>query len=149
MIGVRLVLDRDEDAIMDLFALHAAEFGAHLGFDPETARACLHQSLDVGSPVCFVAEEDGALLGYITGRICGYTFTTGHFVQHELLFVRPEKRGTRAAVKLIDEFIRWGSTVGAREYYLGTSTNYKADRVARLMELRGAQRVGHSLKGVY
>lgn len=149
MIRVRLAMEWDRADLLGLFRSHAEEFAAHLGFDEDRANAALDQSLSTGSPVCFVAESDGEVIGYVTGRIVDYPYAAGHFVTHELLYVRPDKRGTRAAAKLIREFIQWGEIVGAREVFCGTSTDYKAERVARLFEHFGLRRVGASLKKVY
>lgn len=148
MIRTRLALAEDWPRILPLFRAHAEEFGAHLGFDEDRTRELFHNAVTKASPTVWVAECEGDLIGYLAGEIYGYFFTSGIYVQQELIFVRPDKRGTRAAVKLIREFIRWGDMLGARELFFGTSTNFQPERTARLFEHFGAERVGYSLKKV-
>ncbi len=139
---VRLVMPEDLDAVLSMAELQVAETFPHLGFDRDRAAETFRQSIETGSPTGFVAEADNEVVGMIAGRIGGYDFTSGVFVCLEVLFVRPDKRGTRAAVKLLREYIRWGEIVGAREIFFGVSNPRNAARASRLYEHLGAERIG-------
>jgi GNAT superfamily N-acetyltransferase len=139
---VRLAMPEDLDALLSMAELQVAETFSHLGFDRDRAAATFWGSVETGDPTCFVAEADGEVVGFLVGRIDGYDFTSGVFVNLDVLLVRPDKRGTRAAVKLLREYIRWGKIVGAREILFGVSSGYRVERTSRLYEHLGAERIG-------
>lgn len=149
MIFARLIMPEDVDAVLDLAEMQVRETLPHLHFDREVARETLEMSLARAEPTFFVAEDNREVVGYVMCLLQGYAFTTGIFTVQEVLYVRPDKRGTRAAVHLVKEFVRWSKIVGAREMILGISNKFQPDRTARFYEkLTGAERVGVYLKKV-
>lgn len=143
----RLAMPEDKEQFLDLAQMQVEETLPHLNFVRELAEETFDQSVNHADPTIFVVEERGELFGYLLAFMESYSFTTGTFVVQEVLYVRPDKRGTRAAVRLIKEFVRWGEIVGAREWIFGISNKFQPDRTARLFEkLTGAERVGVYLK---
>lgn len=134
--------------MLDLIRMNAEEFYPDFPFDQHTADSALTDSLQKAAPTVFVAVEKDHILGFLAASIMEYWFTTGIYVSQDVLYVRPDKRGTRAAVKLIKKFIQWGDMLGAREHIFGTLTGFQPERTAKLFEHCGARRVGHYLKRV-
>lgn len=143
----RLIMPEDKDAVLDLAEMQVRETLPHLDFERDLAEETVEMSLKHADPTLFVVEDNREVIGYLMAMLESYAFTTGVFVVQEVLYVRPDKRGTRAAVHLIKEFVRWGEIVGAREWIFGVSNGFQPDRTARLFEkLTGAKRVGVYLK---
>lgn len=140
---VRLVMPGDFHEVMSLAKIQVEETLPHLDFRPDLVEKAFVASVATGDPLGLVAEDDSGLVGYLMARVYEYSFASGVFVSQEVVFVKPDKRGTRAAVKLLREYIRWGEEdVGAREILFGISNGFKPERTARLFEHLGAERVG-------
>lgn len=139
---VRLAMLEDQDAVLSMAEFQVAETFPHLGFDRDRAAETFQRAVETGDPTCLVAETGGEVVGFVFGRIGGYDFTSGVFVILDVLLVRPDKRGTRAAVNLLREYIRWGEIVGAREILFGVSSGFQVERTSRLYEHLGAERIG-------
>jgi len=149
MISTRLAMPYDKDAVIDLVRMQVEETLPHLDFDYEIAEETWYQAINHADPTVFVAEEDGEVIGFLIGLLEGYAFTSGIFVVQEVIYVRPDKRGTRAAAALLKEFLAWGEVVGARECILGVSNKLHPERTAKFMErVTGAEQVGFYLKKV-
>lgn len=59
--------------------------------------------------VMFVAEKDGELQGFIAGYFNPHPYNPEIKVLNEAFFwVEPNKRGSRAAIKLLDRFVGFG-----------------------------------------
>lgn len=146
---VRLAMPEDKDAVVGLAQMQVEETLPHLDFQREAAEETFEQSIKFADPTFFVCEQNREVIGYLMGLLEGYAFTSGIFVVQEVLYVRPDKRGTRAAVKLLKEFVRWGEILDAREMIFGVSNGYNDERTTRFLEkVTGAQRVGTYLKRV-
>ena len=149
MITTRLAMPYDKEAVLDLVEMDVAETLPHLDFRRDLAAETFDQSVNHADPTTFVAEEDGEIIGFLVGLLEGYAFTSGIFVVQEVLYVRPDKRGTRAAAALLKEFLAWGETVGARECIFGISNGMHPERTAKFMQhVTGAEPVGIYLKKV-
>ncbi len=143
----RLALMSDKEAFLDLVKMQVEETLPHLDFQYDLAEQTFEMGVNHAEPTLFVCEDNREIVGYLVAFLESYSFTSGVFVVQEVLYVRPDKRGTRAAVRLIKEFVRWGEIVGAREWIFGISNNFQPERTARLFEkLTGAKQVGIYLK---
>ena len=142
----RLAMPKDRKAVLGLAKMQVEETLPHLDFHAGIAGATFDESVTMGHPTMFVAEANGKVIGYSMCMLEGYAFTTGTFVVQEVIYVRPDKRGTRAAAALLKQFIQWGHDVGAREWIMGISNAFQPERTARFMEHFGAERVGIYLK---
>lgn len=145
---VRLALPADEDACVELARFQVEETLPHLDFDEATTRRTFQRYLDTADPTIFVAVEKGAVIGHLMALMHTYAFTSGLFTVQEVLFVRPDKRGTRAAALLMDEFTRWSDQLGARENIGGNSNKFHSERTAKFLSRFGFEIVGYSMKRV-
>ena len=145
----RLIMPEDKDAVLDLAEMQVRETLPHLNFRRDLAEETIENSLKFADPTFFVVEDNRQVIGYLMALLESYAFTDGVFVVQEVLYVRPDKRGTRAAVHLIKQFEQWGRIVGAREWIYGISNKFQPERTSRLFQkLTGAEEVGVYLKKV-
>lgn len=143
----RLVMPEDMDAVLSLAEMQVEETLPHLDFRRDLAESTFRASIETADPTGFVVEDDGQVIGYLMARLNEYAFSSGVFVSQEVIYVRPDKRGTRAAVLLLKQFMQWGEDVGAQEWVLGVSNGFQPERTARLMErVTGAECVGYHLR---
>lgn len=148
MIFARLILESDKAAFLDLAQMQVEETVPGKVFDPERAGRAFDSAIAKAHPTIFVAEQRREVIGYLAAELCEYSFASGIYVEQRVLYVRPDKRGSRAAASLVQEFIRWGEIVGADEWIFGVSNGIDTDRTARFFEKFGAERVGYHLRKV-
>lgn len=145
----RLIMPEDADAVLSLAEMQVQETLPHLDFRRDLAAETIEESLRTADPTFFVVEDSREVVGYLMAFMESYAFTTGIFCVQEVLYVRPDKRGTRAAAHLVKEFVRWANIVGAREMIFGISNKFQPERTSRLFQrLTGAEEVGVYLKKV-
>lgn len=120
----------------------------HLDFDEAIARETFSNYLAHADPTIFVAVVDGKVIGQLMALIQAYAFTSGIFTVQEVLYARPDRRGTRAAALLMKEFTRWSDMLGARENIGGNSNKFHSERTARFLGHFGFEQVGYSMKRV-
>lgn len=133
MIRTRLAMPRDRQVVVDLARMDVAETLPHLDFDEEITGRTFDNAIAQAHPTIFVAEIDGEVIGFLMGVLETYAFTSGVFVVQEVLYVRPDRRGPRAAVLLLDEFRRWGEAVNARELIYGITNGRKTGAFERFI----------------
>lgn len=146
---VRLAAEKDRQAVLELARMQVEETLPHLDFCPVTASLTFDGALRRAEPTIFVAEHRREVIGHLVAFIEEYAFTSGIFTVQEVLYVRPDKRGLRAAAALLDEFRRWSRLLEAREMIYGISNGRKTAAFTRFVSRHtGAQPVGHFLKEI-
>lgn len=139
----RLALKADEDAFVEMSRIGAAESLRHVGeFDAGMVRGQFQQYLDTADPTIFVCDERREAIGFMLATVSAYRFAAGFYTTQEILFVRPDRRGTRAAMLLTQEFTRWSDKLGAVENTGGNDNGLFTESTARLLEHCGFERVG-------
>jgi GNAT superfamily N-acetyltransferase len=142
----RIVMPEDKEDVLEMARMQVEETLPHLDFDREVTENTFDQSIKHADPTIFVCEYDGKAIGYLLALLEGYAFTRGLFCVQEVIFVRPEHRGSRAAMHLTKEFIAWAEDRGARETIFGIANGFQPERTARFFEHFGAEQVGFFLK---
>lgn len=104
--------------------------------------------MEHAAPTIFVVEKDRAVIGFLLADMYSYRASKGIFVTQEVLFVRPEHRGTRAAVALMKHLIAWSKMLGAKEIIGGNDNDFQSERTARFLEHFGFERVGFAMRRV-
>lgn len=145
---VRLALEEDFDAIVEMARMNIEETRSELDFDEVMCRETLYGYLDKASPTIFVAEVNREVVGFLLAEMNSYRAAAGLFTTQEVLFVRPANRGTRAAVALMKHFIAWSEQLGAKEIIGGNDNNFRSDRTARFLEHFDFERVGYAMRRV-
>lgn len=86
--------------------------------------------------------DEGEAVGMIAGSITPYFFSRGWVASDFVWYVKPEHRGSRAAIKLLKAFKSWATEKGASQLYMGVTTNISADRTGDLLQRLGFEHVG-------
>lgn len=141
----RLLVLGDLAQARALARVAAEESEPALGFDPDIVDRTLVASTTEAHPTCFVLEDRGRLVGFVLCAIEGFWFASGVSTCLHVIYVVPDKRGTRAAAYLLRAFLEWSDEVGARRKYLGINNDLHPDRTAKLFARAGARRVGYAM----
>jgi hypothetical protein len=123
---VRLPLDRNEDAYVELARQAVEESAREVGFNPT---ACARPSTATSTarhPTIFVVEQNRELVGFMNATISEYTFADGIFTTQEVMFIRPDKRGTRAAASLVRHFT--AGAIGSAQWRIRAATTTLCSR---------------------
>ena len=145
---VRLAVEADFPDIVEMAHLNMEETRSDLVYDENMAWATCYSYLDSAEPTIFVCEDGSEVVGLTLSSIHGYRAAAGLFTTQEVLFVRPDKRGTRAAVLLMKNLIVWSQGLGAKEIIGGNDNDFNSDRTAAFLGHFGFVRVGHAMKRV-
>ena len=145
---VRLADEDDFHSIVEMARMNMEETRPEIEFDEDVAYATCYQYLDTASPTIYIAERDAEPIGFLLADMYSYRAANGIFTTQEVLFVRPEHRGTRAAVLLMKTLIDWSKQLGAKEIVGGNDNEFQSDRTARFLEHFGFKRVGHAMRRV-
>lgn len=139
---VRLALDTERDTVVDLCAAAVEESVRDI--EPERARIeeTFQAYLDSADPTFFVVEQKREIVGFLMATIGGYTYASGIYTTQQVMYVRPDKRGTRAATLLIRHLEDWSRRLGAREITGGNNNGLYTERTARFLEKQGFARTG-------
>jgi len=143
---VRLALEADFDAIVEMARLNIEETRSDLVWDEYRCRETLYRYLDNASPTIFVVEDKREVIGFLLADMYNYHAAEGLFVSQEVLFVRPARRGTRAATLLMKHLIVWAQSLGAKELIGGNDNDFNSDRTAKFLEHFGFRRVGYAMR---
>lgn len=144
----RLAMPRDEDAIVALTQLDIGETLPHHTVVEARVRDTFKRSIERADPTIFVVEDRGEVVAFLLAILNGYAFTDGVYTCQEVFYVRPDRRGTRAAALLMGEFLRWSQIVGAKEIIGGNSNGLYSERTRKFLERFGFQAAGYSMKKV-
>ena len=98
----------------------------------------------VKNPNCvvFVAIEHNRIVGFISGIAHEYFFSNRKRVSDLGLFVSPEYRGSRAALKLVKSLETWAKDIGVDHLHLGQTTAVDMDKTRQFYERLGYKTVG-------
>lgn len=143
---VRLAAPSDEEVLVEMAKINIETTRPGMTFSERRCRETIHDYLEHASPTIFVAEHEGEVYGGLVCDFYEYRAADGLYTVQEVLFVRPEKRGGRAAALLMRELIAWSEMLGAREIIGGNDNEFNSDRTAKFLEHFGFKRVGHSMR---
>lgn len=143
---VRLALEEDFDAIVEMARMNIAETRPGMVFNEERCRATLRSYIDRASPTFFVVEDKRQVIAFLTADFYEYRAADGLFTTQECIFVMPERRGSRAAAILMKHLIAWSQRLDAREIIGGNDNEFNSERTARFLEHFGFERVGFSMR---
>lgn len=143
---VRLAVENDADAVVDLARMNAAETRAGLTFNADKTYRSFFGYIDKASPTFFVVEEKREVFGFMVAEFYEYRAFDGLFVTQEVMFIRPDKRGTRASVLMMKHLIAWSKQLGAKEIIGGNDNGFNSERTAKFLEHFGFERVGFSMR---
>lgn len=143
---VRLALEEDIPAIVELARMNCEISTPYLEFSEERVVETCRGYLDRGETTMFVVDDRREVIGLLVATVNSYRHATGHYATQEVIFVRPDKHGSRAAVLLMKHLIDWSERLGVIEITGGNDNSYKSDRTAKFLEHFGFENVGHFMR---
>jgi L-amino acid N-acyltransferase YncA len=139
MTRIRLADEADIPTIVamgrDMFAMSSF---APLTYAPEKVAAFLRAGMDTG--LLMVAEEEGEIAGFMHGFVATPWYSTDRMGCESFLYVRPQSRGTRAALMMLRAWVRWCQEAGAVQLRPGTAAS--SPEADRLYQALGFEPVG-------
>lgn len=144
----RLALESDLPVLLELSHMQQVETLPHLDYDAEVATQTFRAYMDTANPTFLVVEDEGVVTGFLMALFHAYAFCRGHFVGQEVIYVRPDKRGTRAAARLVKAYDEWADQTGPREIFAGVANGVTVERTVRFFEHFGFDLVGATLRRI-
>lgn len=153
MAKIRLAEHADVEAVVELGAMLHAESPTYRPYTYSrqkaraVARSCIGSLLaPPADSVLFVADEGGEVIGMLGGYLTEGLFVDGMLIASDYtFFVRPDRRGTMAAPRLLIAFEQWAKGMGATHIYPSVSTRIDDERIVAFYEAMGYQHTGHNL----
>lgn len=143
---VRLALERDTEALVEMARHNMESTRPTLEFDEDRCRKTIRSYLDRASPTIYVAESNGEVVGMLVCDFYEHRAARGLFAVQEVLYVKPGKRGTRAAALLVHQLLIWAETIGANEIVGGNDNEFNSERTARFLSRFGFKAVGYAMR---
>jgi N-acetylglutamate synthase-like GNAT family acetyltransferase len=109
---------------------------------PAAAQTLLSAFHETSPMLVLVAERDGELVGMACATSGRYLWAFAIQVEMKLILVRPDSRGGRAVLRLLEAIEQWAVSKGAVEISFAAATGKDDERTARMMEKRGYRRSG-------
>ena len=104
--------------------------------------ADLLYSVISGLGVVFVAEKDGEVIGAFAGGLTELWYSDTVVAFDYCIFIKPDKRHGRTAIRLLIAFETWAREMGAKEIHMGITTGINVDSTSRLYQSQGFTLVG-------
>lgn len=141
--GVRLAAPADLDAFLELAATAHAESLPHVPYSEAKVRETFGRYLAGAHPTITVACVKDEIVGFMSQTISEYPSGIGLYTTAEVVFVRPDKRGSRAAALLLRWFTDWSdNVVGAVESTGGNDNSLRSEQTTKLLSRFGFEQVG-------
>lgn len=143
---VRLALESEIEEVGSMLKANMEETRPDLPFVQSKFEASYYSYINHASPTVFVIEDKGEIVGLAAADILEYRAADGIFTTQEVLYVKPENRGSRAAVLLMKHLIEWSKMLGAKEIVGGNDNDFNSERTAKFLEHFKFKRVGFSMR---
>lgn len=136
--------DADIDAMIALGRLlHEESRYRSLSYDTEKLRSFGRRALaDKPRHGLLMAIKDGEVIGFLTATVGEYYFGRDLAATAMTFYVKPEHRGSLAAVKLLHGFRNWARNRGVHEIHVNVTSGVHMGRTDRLMKHLGFEVLG-------
>lgn len=142
----RLAIEADEAPIAAMMPAAVAESFPYLTFSPERWRETFRSYLENADLVFFVVEERREVLGFSVVSWGPNAFSDSLFAEQRLIYVKPDKRGTRAAAELVTAFTQWADRLGIKDVDIQLTNGRKPEQAERYLRRFGFETVGATLR---
>lgn len=145
-IVVRELLDREQDfEILHMAQMFAEDVDLDESVDVDTVLlSCIKVRLDIDrkNVNCFIAYEHNKPIGFLVGVASPAFHRKGIVAEQKLCYVIPNRRGSFAALRLVQAFERWARLQGSTQIFTGTANKRYAEKTSKFFEQIGYARVG-------
>lgn len=136
--------ERDIEELIKLgIALHQESEYRDLSYDVnkrrEFGRRALANRAQYG---LLMAEKGSEVVGFLVGVVSEFYFSHDLAATAMTFYVKPEHRGSLAAVKLLHGFRRWAANRGVKALYVNVTSGVQMARTDRLMKHVGFKLIG-------
>ncbi len=142
---VRLALEDEEDLIVEMARTNMTTRPT-LTFNEARCRQTFCDYIKHASPTIWVAEDKHGVAGMLVADFYLHRAADGLFVSQEVLFVKPERRGGRAAAMLMKTLIDWSREIGANEIIGGNDNEFNSEQTAKFLRRFGFDQVGYYMR---
>ena len=142
---VRLAHEYDLPTIIEMARANIAETRAGEAFSERRVAEVFYQYIDTANPTIWVIDDGERTIGFLLATLSTYDYRAGFFATQKVLYVRPDRRGSRAAALLMRNLISWATELGADEIIGGNDNSFQSDRTARFLERLGFVKTGHAM----
>ena len=101
-------------------------------------------TLEEKNSTCFVAEENGTLIGYASVRVKPFEYRKSKYIEIGDIGVSPEFRGKNIGTRLIDACVKWGKEQGASRIFV--TSYFKNERAIKFYKKSGFAEIDVSLE---
>ncbi len=145
---VELETDDDVWSVRELAIAHHAEFGEGRSFDAtavtQSALECRKQSERLMN--CWlVYDNTGKAIAYLAATTERLFHSYRRTATQQMFYVRPESRGTRAAIMLMRAFEQWARSLNCEAAFMQVEHNTYNELTVRISELY--TRLGFTMRG--
>jgi len=114
-------------------------------YSVEKLRQTFQKSIATAQPTIWFVEHQRKPIGFMMSYMLEFDYRDGLYTTQRVIYVSPENRGTRAAVLLAKELLRWSTSLGASKIEGGNDNSFKSERTAGFLEHFGFERCGYHL----
>lgn len=133
---IRFAQNGDIPAVLEMGKAMIAEsrFSHYQTNDTKTVTAITGMLVHPERACLLLAERSGGeIAGMLAGHVTDYFFCDAMVAQDRVFYVRPEHRGSSAAVKLLLAFRSWAANHGADELSINMSVGIDMARFNKFM----------------
>ena len=135
---IRDATNDDLEILLDLGSKMLAEsIEPYPEIDREQARKYLEVAVSMPDFFLMAIAEEEIPIGMMTAVAGPYCFSPTLRSASDLLFVLPEYRGGRAAVKLVQKYKDWADGIGTASDTMSVATGVSPERTGRFFKLMG------------
>lgn len=139
--------DKYESQVLRLAREMMAESISHHDMQMDEQKLVVQLRASINSPDTVylrLAVRGNEVLGGFFGIITTVYFTQELAAKDMAWFVTKTRRGSLAAVRLVQDFEEWAKARGARKFFLGQSTGVNIETTRLLYERLGYRVVGYN-----
>lgn len=114
------------------------------GFEPERFLKFWGDLMQYAGAVIYLAEDQGEVQGAMGMIPVPDPYRMGLIAQEGFWYVRPERRGTRLALRLFAQYERWAREIGATECRVASMHGQHYEALSRYFYAHGYQPFEHA-----
>lgn len=122
--------------------MHYESIYSHLTYSPQRVYEMCCTAIDSNNHLAVVAEHHGEIVGMLAACVFQYAYGDESISTDMLVYVDPAKRGGRAFLALVSEYIEWAKSKNVALILLGQTTGVDTEAVTELYKKIGFKHIG-------
>ena len=134
---VREIQEKDITSLVDIGErMHNSGSFKNIKYNKDKLFKLAFSSIGSERRVWLVAEDENGYIGMMGGFINEYYFSDEKYAADYLIYIPEERRGGKAAIKLLDAFEKWAKKRDVKEIRLGTANGTKPEEVKKFFKVK-------------